>query len=62
MLQLMKERAAKTNARDETFLEGMNIFRENEKMMLADHLLLRIEKLSPEIEKKKREVQTVLPF
>jgi len=40
MLQFIKERAAKTNARDETFLEGMNIFRENEKMMLADHLLL----------------------
>ena len=35
--------AAKTNARDETFSQGMNIFRENEKMTLEDHLLLGIE-------------------
>ena len=42
---------AKSNARDETFLEGMNIFRENEKMKLEDHLLLRIE-ISLEIEKR----------
>ena len=47
MLQFMKERAAMTNARDKTFLEGMNIFRENEKKKLEDHLLLRIEKNPP---------------
>ena len=40
MVEILKERAAKTNARDEMFLEGMNIFRENEKMFLEDHLLV----------------------
>ena len=50
MLQFMKERAEKTNARDETFMEGMNVLKEkekvklgNEKMKLQENLLLRIE-------------------
>jgi len=41
--ELHVKSAVNTNARDETFLEGMNIFRENEKMKLKDNLLLRIE-------------------
>ena len=31
MLQFMKERAEQTNARDETFMEGMNVLKEKEK-------------------------------
>ena len=45
--ELHVKSAVNTNARDETFLEGMNIFRENEKKKLEDHLLLRIEKNPP---------------
>jgi len=59
MIQFMKERAEKSNARDETFLEGMNVFKEkekvkleNEKMKLEENLLLRIEIFSLEIGKK----------
>jgi len=36
MLQLMTERAAKTDARAKTFLEGMNMFSEDVKIYYAE--------------------------